>query len=390
MASVVLRRRGQLRVLRGHPWIYRADVEQTDGALDKGDLVDVYGTGRRFLGRGYINPDSQILVRLLTRDAEPINTAFFRRRIAAAMDYRQRLAIPSNAIRMVYADADALPGLLLDCYGDIGVIQILTAGMERLRGVLLPVIQELIHPHGIYLRNDASSRLLEGLPMEKEFVGTPFDPVVNIQEDDLCFQVSIATGQKTGFFLDQRANRFAIRPLAADRQVLDCFCYTGGFALHAAKAGAQRVEGIDNSAEAVATATENAKRNHLSDRCAFRCGNAFDELRQLQGAGRRFDLIILDPPAFTKSKEALPGALRGYKEINLRAMKLLNTGGILVTSSCSYHLSEATFLQMLEDAATDAKIQCRILEIRTQAPDHPVLLSVPETKYLKCVFLERL
>lgn len=390
MASVVLRRRGQLRVLRGHPWIYQADVEQTDGALGKGDLVDVYGTGRRFLGRGYINPDSQILVRLLTRDAEPINAAFFRRRIAAAMDYRQRLAIPSNAIRMVYAEADALPGLLLDCYGDIGVIQILTAGMERLRGVLLPVIQELIHPRGTYLRSDAPSRLLEGLTVEKEFVGTPFDPVVNIQEDDLCFQVNIATGQKTGFFLDQRANRLALRPLAADRQVLDCFCYTGGFALHAAKAGAQRVEGIDNSAEAVAAATENAKRNHLSDRCAFRRGNAFDELRQLQGAGRRFDLIILDPPAFTKSKEALPGALRGYKEINLRAMKLLNTGGILVTSSCSYHLSEATFLQMLEDAATDAKIQCRILAIRTQAPDHPVLLSVPETKYLKCVFLERL
>lgn len=390
MASVLLRRRGQMRVLRGHPWIYQADVDQSEGVREKGDLVEVYGAGRRFLGRGYINPDSQILVRLLTRNAEPIDATFFRKRIAAAMAYRQRLAIPSNAIRMVYAEADDLPGLLLDCYGDLGVVQILTAGMERLRGVVLPVIQELVCHHGIFLRNDVPSRLLEGLPLQKEFAETPFDPVVSIREDDLCFQVDIASGQKTGFFLDQRDNRLALRPLAAGRQVLDCFCYTGGFALHAAKAGAQRVEGIDNSEEALAAAAENAERNHLSDRCTFRCGNVFDELRQLQQAGRRFDLIILDPPAFTKSKEALPGALRGYKEINLRAMKLLNTGGILVTSSCSYHLNEATFLKMLEDAAADVKIRCRILAIRTQATDHPVILSVPETKYLKCVFLERL
>lgn len=379
-----------MRVLRGHPWIYQADVEQSEGVLEKGDLVDVYGTGRRFLGRGYINPDSQILVRLLTRNAEPIDVAFFRKRIAAAMACRQRLAIPSNAIRVVYAEADALPGLLLDCYGDFGVVQILTTGMERLREVLLPVIQELVCHHGIFLRNDVPSRLLEGLPLQKEFVDTPFDTIVSIQEDDLSFQVDIAGGQKTGFFLDQRDNRIALRPLAAGRQVLDCFCYTGGFALHAAKAGAHRVVGIDNSEEALAAATENARRNGLADRCTFRCTNAFDELRQLQRAGRRFDLIILDPPAFTKSKEALPGALRGYKEINLRAMKLLNTGGILVTSSCSYHLNEATFLKLLGDAAADAKVQCRILAIRTQATDHPVLLSVPETKYLKCVFLERL
>ncbi len=390
MASVHLRRRGQLRVLRGHPWIYQADVEQTEGVLEKGCLVDVFGTGRRFLGRGYINPDSQILVRLLSRDAEPIDAAFIRKRIAAALSYRERLAIPSNAIRMVYAEADALPGLILDCYGDIGVVQILTAGMERLRGVLLPVIQELLHPYGIFLRNDVPSRLLEGLPLEKEFVEAHFDPVVSIREDEISFQVNIAAGQKTGFFLDQRENRLALRPWAAHRHVLDCFCYTGAFALHAAKAGAHRVEGIDNSEEAIAVATANATRNHLSDRCTFRCGNAFDELRQLQGTGRRFDLIILDPPAFTKSKAAVAAALRGYKEINLRAMKLLSPGGILVTSSCSYHLSEATFVKMLEDAAADARVQCRTLAVRTQAADHPVLLSVPETKYLKCVFLERL
>ncbi len=390
MASVLLRRRAERRVLRGHPWIYLTDVEGIDGALEKGNLVDAYGAGRRFLGRGYVNPDSQIFVRLLTREAEPIDAAFFHRRIAAAMAYRQRLAIPSTAIRMVYAEADGLPGLLLDCYGDVVVLQILTAGMERLRGVWLPVIQEHLNPRGILLRNDVSSRLLEGLPSEKDFLGAPFDPVVTIEEEDLCFRVDVAAGQKTGFFLDQRDNRLAVRALAADRQVLDCFCYTGGFALHAAKAGARRVEGIDISQEAVTAATENAKLNHLSDRCTFRNGNVFDELRDLQAAGRRFDLIILDPPAFTKSKEAVLSALRGYKEINLRAMKLLDPGGILVTSSCSYHVSEATFLEMLQDAAADARVRCRILAIRTQASDHPPLLGVKETQYLKCVFLQRL
>ncbi|MFQ5847994.1 MAG: class I SAM-dependent rRNA methyltransferase [Candidatus Methylomirabilales bacterium] len=390
MANVLLRRRGQQRILRGHPWIYQADVERTEGAPEKGDLVDLYGAGHRFLGRGYINPDSQICVRLLTREQEPIDAPFFRRRIAAAMAYRRRLAIPSTAMRMVYAEADALPGLLLDCYGDIVVVQILTAGMEHLRGVWLPAIQELFHPRGILLRNDVPSRLLEGLPLEQDFPEGPFEPIVTIEEEDLRFRVDVATGQKTGFFLDQRENRLAVRPLAAGRQVLDCFCYTGGFALHAGKAGARQVEGIDISEEAVATATANAALNHLADRCTFRRGNVFDELRELERAGRRFDLIILDPPAFTKSKEAVAGALRGYKEINLRAMKLVRPAGILVTSSCSYHLTAAAFLAMLEDAAADARVRCRILAVRTQARDHPSLLGVHETNYLKCVFLERL
>lgn len=390
MASVLLRRRGQQRLLRGHPWIYQADVEETQGAPEKGSIVDLYGTRRRFLGRGYINPDSQIVVRLLTREAEPIDADFFRRKITAAMAYRQRLAIPSTGIRVVHGEADALPGLVVDRYGDVVVLQILTAGMDRLRGVLVPVIQELLSPRGIFVRNDVPARLLEGLPVEKDFLERTFDPIVTIEEGDLRFRVNIAAGQKTGFFLDQRETRLAMRPLAPDHEVLDCFCYTGGFALHAAKAGARRAEGIDISEEAVTLATENATLNDLADRCSFRTGNVFDELRALQGTRRVFDLIVLDPPAFTKSKEAVAGALRGYKEINLRAMKLLRPGGVLVTSSCSYHVSEATFLQMLEDAAADAKIQCRILAVRAQSADHPILLGVKETKYLKSVFLERL
>lgn len=390
MAKVLLRRRGERRVLRGHPWIYQADVEDTEGTPEKGSVVDICGFRGRFVGRGTFNPDSQIVVRLLTREAEAIDAAFFRRRITAAVAYRRRLGIPSTGIRMVHAEADALPGLLLDRYGDLVVVQILTAGMERLRGVLVPVIHELFRPRGIFARNDVPARLLEGLPLEKGFVENAFDPVVIIEEGDLRFHVNIATGQKTGFFLDQRANRLAVRPLAPDREVLDCFCYTGGFALHAAKAGARSVAGIDISEDAVTLATENAKLNDLADRCAFRTGNVFDELRELQSAGRAYDLIVLDPPAFTKSKEAVAGALRGYKEINLRALKLLRPGGILVTSSCSYHISEATFLEMLEDAAADAKVRCRIRSVRTQSEDHPALLGVKETQYLKTVFLERL
>ncbi|MFQ5532731.1 MAG: class I SAM-dependent rRNA methyltransferase [Candidatus Methylomirabilales bacterium] len=388
MASVLLRRQGQRRILRGHPWIYQVDVERTEGAPEKGDIVDVYGAGRRLIGRGYINPDSQILVRLLTRAEEPIDADFFRRRISAAMAHRQRLAIPSTAVRMVYAEADGLPGLLIDRYGDVVVLQVLTAGMERLRGVWLSVVQELLQPHGIFLRNDVPSRLLEGLPLQKDFFETPFDPVITIAEKDVHFRVDIANGQKTGFFLDQRDNRLALRPLAVDRSVLDCFCYTGAFSLHAAKAGARKVQGIDLSEEAIAMATENVTLNNLSDRCTFRSGNVFDELRKFQREGQRFDLIILDPPAFTKSKTAVASALRGYKEINLRALKLLNPSGILATSSCSYHLSEAAFLKMLEDAAADARVRCRILAVRTQAGDHPALMGVRETKYLKCVFLE--
>ena len=388
MASVLLRRQGQRRILRGHPWIYQVDVERTEGAPEKGDVVDVYGAGRRLIGRGYINPDSQILVRLLTRAEEPIDADFFRRRISAAMAHRQRLAIPSTAVRMVYAEADGLPGLLIDRYGNVVVLQVLTAGMERLRGIWLSVIQELFQPHGIFFRNDVPSRLLEGLPLQKDFSETPFDPVITVEEKDVRFRVDIANGQKTGFFLDQRDNRLALRPLAVDRSVLDCFCYTGAFSLHAAKAGARKVQGIDLSEEAIVMATENVTLNSLSDRCTFRSGNVFDELRKFQREGQRFDLIILDPPAFTKSKTAVASALRGYKEINLRALKLLNPSGILATSSCSYHLSEAAFLKMLEDAAADARVRCRILAVRTQAGDHPALIGVPETKYLKCVFLE--
>ncbi len=230
MASVLLRRQGHQPLLRGHPWIYQTDVEETEGASEKGSVVDLYGALRRFLGRGYINADSQIVVRLLTREAESINADFFRRRIAAAIACRQRLAIRSTGIRVVHAEADALPGLVIDRYEDIVVVQILTAGMDRLQGVLVPVTQELLSPRETFARNDASARLLESLPVEKDFLERAFDPVVTIAEDNLRFRVNIATGQKIGFYLDQRDNRLAIRPLAADREVLDCFWYTGGFA----------------------------------------------------------------------------------------------------------------------------------------------------------------
>ncbi|MFQ5839591.1 MAG: class I SAM-dependent rRNA methyltransferase [Candidatus Methylomirabilales bacterium] len=389
MAKVVLRRFGERRVRAGHPWIYRSEIAGMADDPEPGGVVDVVDERKRFLGRGTFHPTSQIAIRLLTTIDEPIDSNFFTGRLQAALAYRESLAIPSNASRLVFSEADGLPGLLVDRYGDLVALQILTAGMERLRDLFLPVIQGLLQPSGVYLRNDAASRLLEGLPRSVGFFGAPRDPTVEITEGGVHFRVNVASGQKTGFFLDQRDNRCTVQDLARGRTVLDAFCYTGGFALHAARGGATLVEGIDISPEAVTAATENARLNGLGDQCQFRTANAFDELRALERTSRRFDLVILDPPAFTKGKETVATALRGYKEINLRALKLLRPGGTLVTSSCSYHVDEMTFLRMLQEAATDARVRCRVRAVRTQAPDHPVLLGIKETKYLKCVVLER-
>jgi 23S rRNA (cytosine1962-C5)-methyltransferase len=276
----------------------------------------------------------------------------------------------------------------VDRYAGLLVVQILTAGMERLRDAILGALRAVVRPQAIYERNDASPRKLEGLELRKGFAWGQGDTTTWIQEGDLTIFVDVAHGQKTGLFLDQRENRQAIRRLAKDRHVLDCFCYSGGFALHAASGGAASVLGIDLSAEAVGWAEQSAERNRLGSRCAFRIANAFDELRAFDREERRFDMVILDPPAFTKGKGALEGALRGYKEINLRAMKLLTPGGILVTCSCSYHVDPPAFLEMLRGAAGDARREFRLVEFRTQAGDHPVLLAARETQYLKCAILE--
>ncbi|MBE3585172.1 class I SAM-dependent rRNA methyltransferase [Desulfofundulus thermocisternus] len=389
MAVVKLTRRRYHRVLLGHPWVYRTEVEDIQGDFNPGDVVEVVDYRGRFVGRGYINPASQIIVRLLTREkGEKIDREFFRRRLMSAIDYRRRVVRHSNACRLVFAEADFLPALIVDRFGDYLSLQTLALGIDLYKETIVELLDELLNPAGIYERNDVSVRELEGLPLRTGFLKGPFNPVVEIEENGLRFLVDLAGGQKTGYFLDQRENRLALEGLARNARVLDCFCHTGTFSVYAARFGAREVLGIDVAGDALEMARENAARNGFDRVCTFREGNAFDELRDLDRAGERFDLIILDPPAFTKSREALEGAIRGYKEINLRAMKLLPAGGFLVTCSCSYHMTESLFMEVLLDAARDVKRQLRLVEMRRQARDHPMLLASPETYYLKCFILQ--
>lgn len=369
--------------------MYGTEIAETEGDYSPGDIVEVTDFRGRFLGRGYINPASRILIRIMTRNRdEKIDRDFFRRRIERAWWYRQKLVKNSNAFRVVFAEADFLPALVVDKFGDYLVVQTLALGIDIHKETITDILREIIGPAGIYERNDVSVRELEGLPLHAGFIGGEFDSNVEIVENGLRFQVDLAGGQKTGYFLDQRENRMAMEDLCPGARVLDCFCHTGAFSVYAAHFGAREVLGIDVSGPALEVAAGNSARNGFSHVCGFREGNAFDELRALERAGEKFDLVILDPPAFTKSKRALEGAVRGYKEINLRAIKLLRPGGFLVTCSCSYHMGEDLFLEVINSAALDAGRSCRLVEVRRQARDHPMLLASPETHYLKCVILQ--
>jgi 23S rRNA (cytosine1962-C5)-methyltransferase len=365
--------------------VYLTQVGDVEGELTAGDVVEVFSAQGRFLGRGYANPSSQIFTRLLTRRRdEAIDREFFRRRLEAAAAYRQKVVKDTTAYRLVNAEADFLPALVVDRYGDFLAVQFLALGMDGFKPIIINLLIEMFAPHGIYERSDAGVRAREGLqPFSGPLYGeTP--KFVMMNENGVRYRVDLHTGQKTGFFLDQRENRQAVSELAAGARVLDCFCYTGGFAISAARAGAGSVLAVDSSGSALELAAQNAALNEVDDRCTFREANSFDELRGLADSGEQYDLVVLDPPAFTKSKEALAGAVRGYKEINLRALKLLVTGGYLATCSCSYHLGEALFLEIIAAAARDARRTLRLVEFRRQARDHPALLEVPETYYLKC------
>ncbi|MEW6573265.1 MAG: class I SAM-dependent rRNA methyltransferase [Bacillota bacterium] len=385
MAKVILLPGEEKRVLSGHPWVYRTEVRDVQGGFEPGDVVEIEDARGRFIARGYANPASQIFIRLLTRRRdEAVGREFFRRRLETAGAYRAKVVRNTTAYRLVNAEADFLPALIVDRYGDYLVVQFLTLGMERFKELVVELLVELFTPRGIYERSDVSVREREGL---EPFGGLLYGEVpqfVEIEENGVRFRVDLHTGQKTGFFLDQRENRRAVAALASGASVLDCFCYTGGFAVSAARGGAASVLAVDASGAALGLAQENAALNGVSERCTFREANCFDELRRLTDAGAHFDLVVLDPPSFTKSKEALPGAIRGYKEINLRAMKLLRAGGYLVTCSCSYHLSEGLFLEVVGAAACDSRRTLRLIELRRQSRDHPMLLSAPETYYLKC------
>jgi 23S rRNA (cytosine1962-C5)-methyltransferase len=388
MLSVTLAAGRDSRLRAGHPWLYKSEIARIEGEAEPGAIGRILDHRGKFLGQATVNLMSQIAGRLLSRDEVPIDGAFFERRIREAATRCGRSPSGPEACRVIFGEGDHLPRLIVDRYGDLLVMQILTAGMERQRETILEALRLVLVPRAIYERSDASSRKLEGLELRKGFAWGTGETGVWVQEDTLAFFTDVATGQKTGFFLDQRQNRQVVKGLANGRDVLDCFCYSGGFSVSAAAGGAASVLGIDLSDTALVWARQSAERNGLATCCTFNVANAFDELRTLAREGRHFGLVILDPPAFTKGRGALEGALRGYNEINLRAMKLLAPGGVLVTCSCSYHVDAPTFLEMLRSAAADARREFRLVEFRTQASDHPILLAAKETQYLKCAILE--
>ena len=387
MAKAVLVRDKDKRVTYGHPWIFKSDIDRVEGMFTPGDVVDVYSSKSQFLGRGYINPKSQISIRMLTNEHEDINYDFIYKRILSAWDYRQRTADPRSC-RVVYAESDFLPALIVDKFGDYLVVQTLALGMDIHKAQIIDILDKIIKPAGIYERNDVPVRELEGLEQQKGFLKGEFDTKVEMIENGIKFIVDIADGQKTGYFLDQKENRAAIKPFVKDAKVLDCFSHTGSFALHAAHYGAASVLGIDISEHAVESATANAALNGMGDICRFEAANTFDKLREFYDTGEQFDTIVLDPPAFTKTRSAVEGAVRGYKEINLRAMKILKSGGFLITCSCSHHVDSDLFLDIIYDASIDARKKIKLIEYRSQAKDHPILLAADETQYLKCAILQ--
>lgn len=387
MAKAILVKGKEKRVENMHPWIYRSDIETVDGSFTPGDVVDVYSWKNRFLGRGYINPKSQITIRMLTYQHEEVGYEFLFKRIQAAWEYRKRAADPDSC-RVVFAESDFLPALIVDKFNDILVMQTLALGIDRYKAQIVDILKDIIKPRGIFERNDVPVRELEGLEQTKGFLSSPFNTNVEMIENGIRFIVDVQDGQKTGYFLDQKENRAAIKPFVKGAKVLDCFSHTGSFALHAGHYGAAEVLGIDISEHAVESATTNAKLNGFEDRVRFETANTFDRLREYYDNKEHFDVVVLDPPAFTKSRSAVEGAVRGYKEINLRAMKIINSGGYLITCSCSQHVDPEMFMDIVYTASIDAKKRVRLLEYRSQAKDHPVLLASPETEYLKCAILQ--
>ena len=380
--NIYLRRGREQRVLGGHPWVFRSDIEREDGAAD-GLPVRVLTSAGRFLAMAVYNPRSQISLRILSRRDEPIDGAFIRGRVRRALDYRRRFA-DLNSCRLIFAESDGLPAVIADKFGDVIVLQILCLGMERFKGDIVDALAQELSPRGIYERNDVPVREREGLSQQTGLLFGEVPNRVEMQENGVRFLVDVKEGQKTGFFLDQKENRAAIAPFVPGMRVLDCFTHTGSFALHAAHYGAAEVTGVDISEHACACALENARLNGVEDRVRFECANAFDFLRAHQTAKEQYDVVILDPPAFTKTRSAVEGALRGYKEINLRGMKLTRDGGFFITCSCSQHVTPDLFRGMLLEAQKDAHVQLRQIEWRTQGRDHPILIASPETQYLKC------
>jgi 23S rRNA (cytosine1962-C5)-methyltransferase len=387
MTKVYLNKRITPRIANGHPWIYNNEVDRIAGTVAPGDIVEVYYFDGQLAGRGYINPGSQIIIRLLTRKRENIDAGFFLHKIKEAWAYRQQLGYTENC-RLVFGEADGLPALIIDKFNDYFVIQTLSLGIEQWKSAIVDAINTIFTPKGIYERNDVPVRELEGLEQKKDFLSSPFPTEITIQENGLQFYVDIENGQKTGYFLDQQDNRRAIEHIVKGADVLGAFTYTGTFEIHAAHYGAKSVLGIDISENAVAQANKNAALNQLDHIVKFEAMNAFDVLKNWGKEGRKYDVVMLDPPAFTKSRSSIEKAVTGYKEINLRGMKMINNGGFLVTSSCTNLVSPELFLDTIYMAAKDAKKRIRQVTYQTQSSDHPIIWGMENTHYLKFLIVE--
>ncbi len=381
MNTITVHKRGADRIRNGHLWIYRSDLLES-GDSTGGSVVQVHDQKHNFIGQAFYSDSSQIALRFLSQHSESIDKEWWRKRIRESAARRSSIPDDTNAYRLIYSEGDLLPSIILDRYADVLVLQTLSQGADAIKGLLVEVLVEEFAPRAIVERNDVRVRQFEGLPLTVSTLHGEAPDEFEIIQSGIRFVVAPLSGQKTGSFLDQRENRIAARAVARGR-ALDCFTFNGAFALHLAPA-CDNVIGLDISSEAVAAAQKNAERNGVMN-VEFREANVFDALREFEAAGERFDTIILDPPAFAKNRSSVDAATRGYKEINLRAIKLLNPGGVLVTCTCSYHMSEQNFVQLIAEAAVDARRRVQVVEKRMQASDHPVLLTVPETYYLKCV-----
>mgnify|MGYP003444751477 CR=1 FL=1 len=388
MIKVQLKQTVGNRIQSGHPWVFGNEVKEIGETCTGGEIAEVFTHDNKFIGKGYINPKSQIIVRLLTRNRnEDINDAFFYTRLLKAWQYRKRLGYTENC-RLIFGEADDLPQLIIDKFNDYFVIQTLALGIDVWKPAIVNALLKIFKPKGIYERNDVPVRELEGLPQQKGFLSAPFDTNIIIKENGLQFYVDIANGQKTGYFLDQQDNRRAIQHLVKGADVLGAFCYTGTFEIHAAHYGAKSVLGLDISENACAQARKNAMLNGYSDVCRFDCINAFDALKTWSKEGKQYDVVMLDPPSFTKSRANIEKAVAGYKEINLRGMKLVKPGGFLVTSSCTNLVQPELFLDIITMAARDARKKLRRVTFQSQSADHPIVPGMENTNYLKFLIVE--
>ena len=388
MSSVVLAKSRDARVRFGHPWIYESDISKVDGEYTNGDIVDVYNFNMKFLGRGYINDNSKISVRLLSRVKEDIDSDFFARKISHAVSYRDIVAKMATSRRLIFGEGDGLPGLIVDQYSDTLVVQVLTLGMELRKDLIVKELRNVTGCSKIYERSDVKTRYLEGLEPTSGFLSEPFETKLVIDENEFKMNVDVVNGQKTGYFLDQRENRAAISDYVKGAVVLDCFSHTGSFAVHAVGYGAQKVVAVDVSETAIEMAKANLELNYDDCDCDLIVGNVFDILREFERDSQKYDVVILDPPAFTKSRSSTESALRGYKDINLRGARILKEGGYLITASCSHHVEENEFVNVVTSAVADAGRTAKLIEIRSQSKDHPMALGVPESKYLKFLILK--